>query len=514
MELNRARPHELTGAVVAQSLDNQWVSGDLTRRMVRSGSSLRDVAEVRDKEGRAEYFRGLINTRTLVVNRAFFYNNSVINRDLLVDGPARRAHQRLLAEAALVPYLLWEREPTDPPPGVNVVDDAFAAWRETVAGIPTGSRVTCARLSWDEGENRRLAQSALFGEFAGKVQGLTAKEQGPLASDLGVKPEQVEFFRDRLHEVVAFSNDQRRRDQVVNRGLLYEQFVTVPGSAVSEGRYDKNKPFAAEIKQLLDLVYNVNLADALKMYPLTPADSLRRLVLQEYRDVNVSPDRTITDPEQLATLLGRQTFAAVQDHLTVDDLDALALEDICELREKEAWHRYLDAFDVLMDDPLAMTADPARFGERIHLVFDRYVGLNAEIVRLAKARRALARESQWKPVVEMVVTLGQSVVTAMYGDGGWTLLGEIGPMPEGVIGGTVQLILRNGLSKLSKIHEGRQQQRFAREMASVRFDSRRELSRFLDHLRSMDGYREERSEAQGATTTTATTQDHTPLPEY
>ncbi|MEU4494848.1 hypothetical protein OG729_20195 [Streptomyces sp. NBC_00210] len=497
----RARPADLDpGAVIAQSLDNQWVSAELTQHMVKKGKSLQDMADLRGNEVRAEYFRSLINTRQVVVNRVFFYNNLAVSRDLVEGGEARRAHQKLLAEGALVPFLLSEREPTDRPRGVHVDEAAFTAWQDTVEGMPATDRVTCARMSWNDQDNVRDTNSALINPFAAKVQGLTAKDIPLLASQVGVPEEKVPQFAETIGEVVQFSNERRIRDAVVTRNLLYEKFVSVPGSPVSDGRYDKNKPFAGEIKQLLDLIYNVNLADALGMYPLTPIGSLRRVALQEWRDMRATPSsETIQDPEQLILFLQQQAFAAVQDRLTPSEIDTLTLEDIWLLRQSAPWNRYMKAFR-------SLTADPAAFHDSVGDVFDRYVKLNSEIVSLASARPGTtAKANSWVPIVEVAVTVGGAVFTAVTGNEGWAVAGSIGAMSTGSFGGSVQLTLRNRLA-------GRREQKFAREMATVRLDSEAEWRQFHELVQRLPGY-EERVGAPAATSTT-TIQEREEIPEY
>ncbi|QLH21471.1 hypothetical protein [Streptomyces sp. Rer75] len=499
--LTRARPENLDpGAVIAQSLDNQWVSADLTRKMIAKGKSLRDIQDLRNDQVRAEYFRSLINTRQVVVNRVFFYNNPAVSRDLVDGGEARRAHQKLLADSSLVPFLLREREPTDRPQGVDLDEDAFDAWRETLAEMPATEKVTCVRLSWNDQENARDSRSALINPFAARVQGLTAKDLPLLASQVGVPNDKVPAFVERVGEVVEFSNRQRIRDAAVTRNLLYEKFVCVDGSPVSDGRYDGSKPFSAEVKHLLDLIYNVNLADALGMYPLTPTGSLRRVALQEWRDVRVaSAGATVRDPEQLVKFLQRQAFSTVQDRLTPSEIDTLALEDIWSLRQSGPWHRYMEAFS-------SLTADPAAFHANVGDVFDRYVRLNSEIVRLVEARRgSKAEANKWSPVLEVVLTVGGAVFTALTGAEGWSVAASLGATSVGSFGGSVQMVLRNRAA-------GQREQKFAREIASVRLDSEREWNEFRDLARRLPGYTEDRA-APSATSST-TIQENDDVLEY
>ncbi|WP_073951264.1 hypothetical protein [Streptomyces kebangsaanensis] len=498
------RPEQLEpGAVIAQSLDNQWVPVQLTKEMIERGRSLDQVGRQRVQEARTEYFRSLINASQVVINRAYFYNNDAINCDLAQGGEARTAHQRLLASGAIVPFLLNERHPAEEPPAhLHLRRDGFTAWQETLAGMPAADRVRCVRMSWNDTpgdqENRERTRIRLFQPFAEKVQGLTAKDIDILAAQVGVAREDTDRFGQRLGEVVGFSNDLSVRRQPVVRNTLYEEFVSVPGTNIAEGRYDRDKPFAAEIKQLLDLIYNVNLADALGRYPLTPVGSLRRVVLQEAREARATAG-FVEDPEQLLTLLQRHTFATVQDHLTPSAVNALDLQDIWRLRQTSAWNEYIRAFDTL-------TAAPETFHDSVGRVFDRYVRLNSEILRLAREGRH-ARPNHWRPVVEVVVTLGAAVFTAVSGDDMWEVAGSILPLTvSGSLTGSVQLVLRNRTA-------GRQEQKFAREIAAVRLASEREWSHFHDLVRRLPGYRDGRGPGPTGTAST-TTQDNEDLPEY
>ncbi|MEU1597870.1 hypothetical protein ABZ468_34775 [Streptomyces sp. NPDC005708] len=494
------RPDQLdAGAVIAQSLDNQWVSAHLAEEMIRDGRSLRQVADRRETQVRAEYFRSLINAPQVVVNRAFFYNNPAISRDLIEGGDARQAHRKLLTSGALVPYLLNERHPAEQPaPHLHVDEAGYAAWRDTFEEMSATDRVRCVRMSWDDQENRERTRARLYRPFAAKVQGLTALDLDLLAGQVGVAPEEYGAFRRRLGELVSFSNDLNVRGESVVRNVLYEQFVTVPGSSVVDGRYDGAKPFAAQLKQLLDLLYNVNLADALGRFPLTPQGSLRRVVLQEVRQVRDDPG-IIRDPEALSLFLRRQAFGIVQDHLTPSNVDGLALGDVWSLRQSGAWNAYIRAFG-------ALTADPLAFHDQVGRVFDHYVRVNRAIVDLAAARGQRIGTSRWSPVIEVVVTLGGSVFSAITGDQTWEVLGSIAPLAAGPVGGSVQLVLRNR-------REGMREQRFAREIARVRLDSEREWAVFHDLVSRLGAYREAAAPPPRATAVT-TTQDDDDLQEW
>ncbi|MGW1540539.1 hypothetical protein ACWCPM_09895 [Streptomyces sp. NPDC002309] len=478
-------------------MDNHWVNAELTKKMIEKGHSLREVDDVRSKDVRAEYFRSLINTRQVVVNRVYFYNNLAVSCDFLEDGPARHAHQELLGKGALVPFLLHEREPTDRPDNVDIDDTAFDAWRDTIAGLPSAARVKCVRMSWNDEQNRRDAKNGLFNPFAARVQGLTAKDIRLLAAQVGVPSERVREFARAIGQVVDHSNELRIDDRPVTRNVLYEKFISVPGFPVSDGRYDRSKPFAGEIKQLLDLIYNVNLADAMGMHPLTPSGSLRRLALQEWQDIRgQATGEAVTDPEALLLYLKRQAFDTVQSGLTPARIDSLELADIVSLRATDEWNAYIESFDSII-------ADPTTFDNHVNSVFRHYIELNKNIFDLARRRNSEARK--WMPVIEIVVSVGGSVFTAITGDETWSLTGSIGTAAASVYGGSVQMVLRNRAA-------GRHEQKFARELATVRFDTVNEWRQFRRSVEQLPGYQQVATHT--AATSAATMQDNSATIEY
>jgi hypothetical protein len=224
------------------------------------------------------------------------------------------------------------------------------------------------------------------------------------------------------------------------------------------------------------------------------------VALQEWRDVRAnSVGETIQDPEQLVMFLQRQAFSTVQDRLTPSEIDTLVLEDIWLLRQSGPWHRYMEAFN-------SLTADPAAFHDNVGDVFDRYIRLNSEIVRLAEARRgSRARANKWSPVVEVVLTIGGAVFTAVTGDEGWSVAAGLGATSVGSFGGSVQLILRNRAA-------GQREQKFAREIATIRLNSEHEWRQFHDLARRLPGYTEHGG-APSATSST-TIQENDEVPEY
>ena len=141
-------------AVVAQSLDNQWVPPGLLRHMLDRGLELNDVRAALRDEVRADYIRALINSPQVIVNRAFFYNNPLVFEDFVPGAPDRDAYLALLNSGAVVQLLLTERSPVDSPAFLESQRGAnytmLARGWETWTAAAKESHVHSLRFSWTD----------------------------------------------------------------------------------------------------------------------------------------------------------------------------------------------------------------------------------------------------------------------------------------------------------------------------------------------------------------------------
>jgi hypothetical protein len=384
-------------AVVAQCLDNQWVPQDLLRRMLRRGEALGDraVARRRAVDARAEYLRALLNSQQVVINRAFFFNNPVIYRDFVDAGQSRDAFLRLLGDRVLVPFLFTEDSPGQRP---DFTSDAvgWPAWR----GVLGDTHLACLRLSWDADENDRSVRRLMTQRFRRFLGSLGFLDTDGLRTDLDLPDEAVGPLAGVLREATTWAMDQPNP----TREDFYRRFVVADGTDPAVGRYDPAKPFAGELKQLVDLRYNTSLPDALDRYPLTPADSLHRTALQEERWAPRAGDPA--DPAELAaTLLRRRTFDLVQRPLRVS-LTGLDLPQIWQARHTDEWHAYVDRLQALL-------RHPEEFDVRAQQVYDAYVGLAGRLAELVGDRRT-DLDAEWRPVIKVVIEVLGATLSIVY----------------------------------------------------------------------------------------------------
>jgi hypothetical protein len=424
VEFRRLRISDLDRVpVLSQSLDNQWVSPGLLEKMTRHGWSFDSpqVREARRAAARAEYIRALVNSPQLVVNRAYLYNNGEVAADFTEPGPARDAFRDLLAQGVIVPFLFDESSPVQRPT-YKVNEPGWAAWTE----LARQCRMSCVRLSWDEGDHDRTNRAATgrvsrdFGRF---VQSLNSFEMPALTRDLGLPDEagdelwrQVVRLSDWGHETLS----QRKR---VTRDALYREFVSAgdPG----EGRIDPDKPFAAQLKRLVDLAYNTNLADHLNTYSLAPTDGLRRTALQEWHSESAARRQEI-DPVELARLVKRCAFDEINTLLYADSFADLELDEVRRLRGTDAWLRYASELRTLLDAPmerqLDMFTDP---DSGLRSIVNRYVEIIEQASDIVYERRSTRHERRWSPKVELLADCAGATAEIMLFNGS-PLLGVAG----------------------------------------------------------------------------------------
>ncbi|HEX2195971.1 MAG TPA: hypothetical protein VHJ76_03510 [Actinomycetota bacterium] len=389
--------------VVAQSLDNQWVPRRLLARMLKKGRSLEDVDEKRQEFVRAEYLRALVNARQVVVNRAYLYNNPAVFRDYEKPGPGRDAFEELLGSRVVVPFLFNEPAPHHVP---SYTTDAagFAGWLEVCREV----KVPCLRLSWDDAENVAYIVEQLAGRFGDFAQSINRLDVSALGRELELDPDRQRGLKARLTEVSHRCVDLSGSDERITREGLYKEFVVADGTDPAEGKYDAGKPFAGEIKQLLDLDYNVNLPDALRRFPLTPADALHRTALQEWRPA--TQDQRELSPDELLTILKNVAFDLVQGAAFIKSLGALSLPEIVQLRGTWEWRRYVDAVEGLVADPLTFVEGGAAE------VYGSYVALAETATRMAAEAKRQELSERWIPRVEVVVEVAGAVLSVLWGD--------------------------------------------------------------------------------------------------
>lgn len=363
---------------IPHALDDQWVSRELIKEMAVSGRSLHELGEMRDTLVRREYLRALVTAKKIVINRSYLLKNQVISRDYSSDSVSRAAFAELLRVGAIVPFLLKERTPIES----DFADDPDAAegariWNELLSGQgPDGNgrvEVQCVRLSWDDAENNRLVQERFYDAFADGIKRAASFDYRRLLNDVGADPSDT--FEERLRLMPKISDSSP--GAALTRTALYERYVIEAPNKVSSGKYDFSKPDMVALKWLFDLIYNSNLAAALGLALVTPADSGHRSVI--YRPPSAPEADNVGSRPYASNYLRTIVMETAQDAIFVGDytagslamFDGLTLSDVVTIRNSEVWRRYSQALDSLLAEPW-LISHPER---GLPFVYGRYAAL-------------------------------------------------------------------------------------------------------------------------------------------
>ncbi|WP_338697871.1 hypothetical protein V2W30_18175 [Streptomyces sp. Q6] len=327
--------------VMSQALDNQWMPTDLAAGRQRRGAPT-GATEETVRAAAAELRRCLVNSATLVVNRAHLVNNPALYGNYLptADPADRLAFTRLLNDRVIVPYLYTEREAGG--------EYAWAydrtvhgAWRRLIADE---AEPACVRFSWDDTAN--ATENGVVGRyFSRQISALRRIPAPLLAEHLRLSTERAQALRQGILKDIYVWAGEQDLDSDITRNSLYRQFLTRPGTEPHDLLLREGDQIIPA-KQLVDLLYSVGVpAKAGSVVPLTPPDSPPRSVLDELNQVTDEP----RDPESIGLLL-RQLFAD-DLHRAVDgpnSYGSLSLSDVLALRREEEWRNYIDALNALV----------------------------------------------------------------------------------------------------------------------------------------------------------------------
>jgi hypothetical protein len=363
---------------IPHALDDQWVSRSLLREMAASGRPLHELGEAREALVRREYLRALVTARKIVINRSYLLKNQVITRDYNSNTANRAAFVELLRIGAIVPFLLKERTPiesqfaTDP----DAVEGA-RIWNELLMEHNPGVRgrveIQCVRLSWDDAENARLVKERFFDAFADGIKRAASLDYDRLLGDVGAKSSYR--FKELLRLMPKISASAP--GGALTRAALYERYVIEDQENASSGKYDFTKPDMVAFKWLFDLIYNSNLAAALGLALVAPADSAHRSVI--FRPGGSHEIDAALSEQYGGSFLRTVAMEAVQDAIFVGDytsgslsiFDGLTLSDVVAIRDSDVWRRYSEALDSLLAEPWLL-AHPEH---GLPFVYGRYAAL-------------------------------------------------------------------------------------------------------------------------------------------
>ncbi len=331
MPIIKKAPSDLRNvAAVAQCMDNQWLPPELVDR-VFADADRKEIMRRRDELIKHELMAALLTSEQLVLNRAFALNNDVF-ASLYQDPLSRPDFERAL-DSEVITFCFLQEHGFHEPPQFRAHQDRV----ERLAEITGRIRTACVRLSWDDSQNQGLVKDSLALPFHQYVLSLQASNKRQFARDFGIAvSDEPSFFR-RLDELSSFAATV---GGLVNREQIYGRFINETQNSLV-GSIDRSKPFARELKAIVDLKYNLNLADALDRYGLTSQGDCDRSILQEMDMGAMSLSSEDDVSNQLATLLSSAGFSKLNSFQALDFLPHLELADVLAIRDCDEWKRYV-----------------------------------------------------------------------------------------------------------------------------------------------------------------------------
>lgn len=468
-----------TITAVPQSLDNQWLDNELLAAALRAGKVTGRISREQQRRARREYLRALLNAEKIIVNRAYLYNSRTVYQDFLDDGLDREAFRSLLGDGTIIPWLMDETSPLPMTTPAFQVTEGFEGWRTVAENTP----MSCLRLAWDDETYQDLAahMSQGYGHFLTR---LGQFRPAALQRDLGLGPDEAEAMGKYLKEVAAWAFERTNSDVTVTRQMLYERFIVGEGGDVAAREYDRNLPHVAPLKQLFDLKYATNLADAVDVYALTPGDSPRRTALQEGLADRRRVDKkalAATDADQVIRMLRNLTFENVQGLLErVPSLDRLTLSDISRVRREAEWRTYRDTFADLLGSASLDALTSSEGGASS--VIGAYLTMLEKAEEIHTANWLDGAGERFEGLAELAIDIGEMTVNLAFANDlpvGFEVIGDAASVG---LGRAVRVTVRLGLGRRMK---GRAEHRIesTAQILDLRLDDpTREAQKIIDYL--------------------------------
>jgi hypothetical protein len=347
-------------------------------------------------------------------------------------------------------------------------------------------------LSWEsDQENEAQTRRQLAAPSAQFIENISYLEPPLLTADFNLSVEEGADLANRLREVAAWAHRRSEAGERLNREDVYNAFVVQDNTDPSDRRYDSAKPFASTIKQLVDLRYNANLADALGSYLLSPEDSLRRRALQEWKDDRRSG--RISDAHQLVQVVANLHFDQITEVLgALATFEQLTLGAIIELRSTPAWHRYHAVLRRFLANQSLEAFGNAEYGaEAVALAYRQVIKEAGEI---AVRYRQEAIQKRWDPVVEITVEFAGALLSILYnptGTGG-NVFKIVRPLAAGVATRSAKAVFHLAIGRVTR-SRGQSSIDNSLRLLDTRLDhGRRDWQNFIRAL-EQEGFREVQS---------------------
>jgi len=405
--------------VVAQSLDNQWLPADLAHGISDTNGFVQ-LGGQRSDRIRRELMGSLLTSEQIVVNRANLQNNEVF-REILRSPEESQGLRDAMATGSMVVFL-YDEDSLDGAPKFHSDDDHLGRLRKFVADAD----VPCVRFDWKSDDtNRSIIKKNLDRRFHGFVHSISDIDKGLLRKSLNIPDDLKNEFNSRLmalsdfaHEISRVPDDEAR---YITRSNVYENFVSPPNKKHDDGYIDPKKPFAREIKALVDLKYNCNLPDALSGYAITSAGNIDRTVLQEERGPELANLDVFSQSDEgaLVDILCAGAFDEFTTFNSFTFLEALSMNEVLLLKKFPGWSEYAELVKrILPTNNHGLLANHAIFDDaNLRALGKAHAAIMtgaASFVESAKAREEVAG---WWEIGVSLVGAGIHIASERFGTG-------------------------------------------------------------------------------------------------
>ena len=430
LEFKMAEPTDIPEQEInlcPQVLDGQWVPSSVLKDIKEGNTTIEESKSKIQQLARQEYINSILTGDRVIINRGFFATSPAITKDY-DDESSRESLRALLNDGVIVPYLYNE-----PTPAVNPAFDHDSGmakkWNEDIL---KESKPTALRMSWDDAKNDKIIRDQLNRQFSDRIVKCSSLNPEPVHSLFGLPSDQdtIDAFSRCRKELSEYA-EAEGRDQLnfVTREKIYKKFICQERTKVSNRVYDFSKPFVSELKQLVDLAYNVNGPDSIKGRLITAPEAPNRLALQE-----ISPGGgRITDIEQITNIFShveiRSVVEKLRHQLTLLRLSHLPLKSVIQARGTREWRAYRDAFREIIRTDCLNGGEPEKFG-------DLFVKSTGAYIDLLEALRRTAVNQAFGDNLNMAIDVAAF---------GVTITAHLHGMPF-----LQYILIANGISKIAR----------------------------------------------------------------
>lgn len=394
-------------AVYPVVMDNQWCpfSFYADPRFVKEGFASAELYREREWLQRQDIYRGLLHARQLLVNRAYLQNSRIFIRWYKKENIKEyNAFCHLLENGSIVLALYREKIPCEP---VAYGNTDWEAWKKLCAEHIT----YCLRMDWEDESTNEMETDELLGLRFHNYCVTTAEDKYRLekiARNFLLSENESDALVKKWKEIQKKAVQTRMSfGKNYSREQFYKDHIVKDNSKIVDCVIDEKKPFSMLLKQVIDMKYNLNFAEAYGIKPLISNDTMLDPAMVGERNAVIHA-REVSAEELIYAAGSFQPSLFLTDTLSVLKPD-LSLDQIEVMRNIPQWQKYIRMIE---------HAD-SRAGQWD--VDFSYIGVVwQEYQRWMKEVRFRLPELQWKTIpgaVSVIYHLGEKEIYTIYRQG-------------------------------------------------------------------------------------------------